>query len=119
MPSFRGLLPPGDADRVLLTRLTMYITDAGHFLDKKGSTGPRRDPAKAIAEFLAGVFAYATDFDDTGLVAATCFRKGPMEPVVAPDEAIYWSCPRCKAEGRISHRLGALWGFSVRDEPRG
>ena len=39
----------------------MYITDARHFLDDKGAIAPRRGPAKAMADFHAGVIAYATD----------------------------------------------------------
>src|SRR5689334_4363093 len=54
---------------VLFTRSTMYITDARHFLDEKGAIAPQRGPAKAMAAFHAGAIAYATDFDDTGLVA--------------------------------------------------
>ncbi len=74
-----------------------------------------------VAEFHASAIAYVTDVDGTGLAAPTCFKckKGPVEPVIAPDDAIYWSCLRCKAEGRISHWQGTLWDLSVRDEPRG
>ena len=52
----------------------MYITDARHFLDEKGAIGPQRGPAKVMAEFHASAIGYATDFDDTGLVAPTCFK---------------------------------------------
>ena len=99
----------------------MYITDARHFLDEKGAIGPQRGPAKVMAEFHASAIGYATDFDDTGLVAPTCFKckKSPVEPIIAPDEAIYWACPRGKAEGRISHWRGTLWDLSERDEPHG
>jgi hypothetical protein len=45
----------------------MYITDARHLLDDKGAIAPRRGPAKAMADFHAGVIAYATDFDDAGV----------------------------------------------------
>ncbi|MGH8830767.1 MAG: hypothetical protein ACREXV_06715, partial [Polaromonas sp.] len=103
------------------TRFTMYITDARHFLDEKGAIGPQRGPAKAMAEFHASVIAYATDFDGTGVIAPTCFKckKGPVEPIIAQDDAIYWSCSRCKAEGRISHWQGTLWDLSERGEPHG
>ena len=81
---------------------TMYITDARRFLDDKGAIGPQRGAAKAMAEFHASAIAYASDFDDAGLVAPTCFKckKMPVQPVIAQDDAIYWSCPRCKAEGQ-------------------
>ena len=103
------------------TDFAMYITDTRHFLDEKGAMGPQGGAAKAMAEFHASAIAYATDFDDTGLVAPTCFKckKGPVEPIIAQDDAIYWSCPRCKAEGRISNRQGTLWDLSERDEPQG
>ena len=99
----------------------MYITDARHFLDEKGAIGPQRGPAKAMAEFHAGAIAYATDFDETGVAAPKCFKckKTTVEPVIDQDDAIYWSCPRCKAEGRVSHLQGTLWDLSDRGEPYG
>ena len=97
----------------------MYISDARHFLDEKGAIGPQRGAARAMAEFHAGAIAYATDFDDTGVAAPVCFKckKTTVEPIIAQDDAIYWSCPRCKAEGRISHWQGTLWDLSERGEP--
>jgi hypothetical protein len=99
----------------------MYITDARHFLDEKGAIGPQQGPAKAMAEFLTSAVAYATDFGDTGLAAPTCFkcRKAPVEPIIGQDDAIYWSCSRCKAEGRISNWQGTLWDLSEGDGPQG
>ncbi|MBK6729050.1 MAG: hypothetical protein IPG63_17900 [Xanthomonadales bacterium] len=38
----------------------MYITDARHFLDTKGAIGPKRGPARTLAEFLGGVITAAT-----------------------------------------------------------
>ena len=95
----------------------MYISDARHFLDEKGAIGPQR--AKAMAEFHAGAIAYATDFDDTGVSAPKCFKckKATVEPLIAQGDAIYWSCPRSKAEWRISHWQGTLWDLSERGEP--
>lgn len=92
----------------------MYITDAKHFLDDKGAIGPSKGAAKAMAEFHAAAIAYATDFDDTGVLAPKCFKckKLAVEPMLAMDEAIYWSCPHCKAEGRISNWQGTLWDLS-------
>ena len=43
----------------------MYLTYAGQFLDDKGALAPLRGRAKAMADFHAGVIAYATDFDDS------------------------------------------------------
>ncbi|MDP3669676.1 MAG: hypothetical protein WA191_02990 [Telluria sp.] len=92
----------------------MYITDAKHFLDDKGALGPSKGPAKAMVEFHAAAITYATDFDDTGVLAPKCFKckKVAVEPMLAVDEAIYWSCPRCNAEGRISNWQGTLWDLS-------
>ena len=52
----------------------MYITDARHFLDDKGAMASLRGPAKAMADFHAGVIAYATDFDDVGVKLPRCFK---------------------------------------------
>ena len=96
----------------------MYITDARHFLDDKGAIAPRRGPAKAMADFHAGVIAYATDYDETGVVAAHCFKCKKVEVRIAraQDDAIVWSCPRCKSEGRISNWQGTLWDLSDRPD---
>src|SRR2546428_13793917 len=76
---------------------TMYITDARHFLDYKGSIGPQRGAAKAMAEIHASAIAYASDFDESGLVAPMCFKckKIPVQTVSAKDVRICRSCPRC------------------------
>ena len=96
----------------------MYITDARHFLDDEGVIAPRRGPAKAMADFHAGVIAYATDFDETGFVAATCFKCKKMEVriALAQNDAIVWSCPTCNAEGRILNWRGTLWDLSDRPD---
>mgnify|MGYP003445945876 CR=1 FL=1 len=96
----------------------MYITDARHFLDDKGAIAPLRGPAKAMADFHAGVIAYATDFDDTGVTLPRCFKckKGTVEAALAQDDAIVWHCPRCQVEGRISNWQGTLWDLSDRPD---
>jgi len=96
----------------------MYITDARHFLDAKGAIAPLRGPAKAMADFHAGVIAYATDFDEAGVTLPRCFKckKGTVEAALAQDDAIVWHCPRCQAEGRISNWQGTLWDLSDRPD---
>jgi hypothetical protein len=96
----------------------MYITDARHFLDDKGAMAPLRGPAKAMADFHAGVIAYATDFDDAGVALPRCFKckKDTVEAALAQDDAIVWHCPRCRAEGRISNWQGTLWDLSERPD---
>lgn len=88
----------------------MYITDINHFLDDKGAIAPLKGPAKAMADFLASVIAYASDYDNSGVLAARCFkcRKSTVEAAIAQDDAIYWTCPRCNEEGRISNWHGTL-----------
>ena len=96
----------------------MYITDARHFLDAKGAIAPLRGPAKAMVDFHAGVIAYATDFDDVGLMRPQCFKckKGTVQGELAQDDAIIWHCPHCHAEGRISNWQGTLWDLSDRPD---
>ena len=96
----------------------MYITDARHFLDEKGAIAPRRGPAKVMADFHAGLIAYATDFGDTGLLAPTCFKckKDVVKFAMAQDDAILWSCPHCSAEGRVSNWRGTLWDLIDRPD---
>jgi hypothetical protein len=99
----------------------MYITDARHFLDEKGALGPQKGPAKAMAEFHANAITYATAAAPAGVKAPTCFKckKTSVEVVIAPDEAIYWACPRCEAEGRISNWQRTLWDLTDPDTARG
>ena len=96
----------------------MYITDVRHFLDDKGAMAPLRGPAKAMADFHAGVIAYTTDFDDAGVALPRCFKckKDTVEAALAQDDAIVWRCPRCRAEGRISNWQGTLWDLSERPD---
>ena len=96
----------------------MYITDARHLLDDKGAIAPLRGPAKATADFHAGVIADATDFDDAGVTLPRCFKckKGTVEAALAQDDAIVWHCPRCQDEGRISNWQGTLWDLSERPD---
>jgi len=94
----------------------MYITDARQFLDDKGAIAPLRGPAKAMADLHAGVIAYATDFDDTGVTLPRCFKckKGTVKAALAQDEAIDWHCPLCQVGGSISNWQGTLWDLSER-----
>ena len=61
----------------------MYITDARHFLDDKGAIAPRRGPAKAMADFHAGVIAYTTNSEETRVVAANSFKCKKVEVRIA------------------------------------
>jgi len=96
----------------------MCITDAKPFPDEKGAIDPRRGPARVMAEFHAGLIACATDFDDTGVLAPTCFKckKTVVKFAMAQADAILWSCPICSAERRVSNWQGTLWDLSDRPE---
>ena len=85
---------------------------------EKGAIAPLRGPAKAMADFHAGVIAYATDFDDVGVTLPRCFKckKGKVEAALAQDDAIAWHCTGCQAEGRIANWLGKLWDLSERPD---
>jgi hypothetical protein len=95
----------------------MYVSDLTHFLDKSGAIGPVKGPARAMAQFQVDVVAHASDATSTAPPAPTCFKckKGSVETVRAHDDAIVWSCPRCRTEGRISNWQGSLW--DLRDRP--
>lgn len=116
--------PPSIARRydpfanALNSPLRMYISDARHFLDDKGALAPLRGPAKAMAEFDSGVIAYATDFDDVGVMLPRCFKckRGTVWAELAQDDAIVWHCPCCQTEGRISNWQGTLWDLSDRPD---
>lgn len=103
------------------TAARMYIVDARHFLDDKGAIAPSKGPARALAEFCAGLIAYATDFDSVGVPAPTCFRcrKSKVQAVIDDDDAVCRWCPRCATEGQISHWQGTLWDLSIDGEARG
>ena len=100
---------------------TMYIVDAGHFLDDKCAIGPRSGPAKGMQEFMGTVNSYATDFDDLGVLALNCFKckKSRVDATLTSDDAVYWSCSRCRIERRISNRQGTRWDLSEGGEPHG
>ena len=101
-----------------MVRPARHITDARHFLDEKGAIAPRRGPAKVVADFHAGRIAYVTDFDDTGVLAPTCFKckKTVVKFTMAQDDANLWPCPHCSAEGRVSNWRGTLWDLSDRPD---
>lgn len=89
----------------------MYIVDARRFLDEKGASGPRRGSARKMAEFRGSVISYATDFDDVGVPAPICFKckKCRVAATLTRDDAIHWSCSRCRTDGLVSNWQGTLW----------
>lgn len=77
----------------------MYITDLSHVLDKSGSIGPVKGPARAMAQFLVDVVAHASDATEHASAAPRCFKckKSEVEATRAHDDAIVWACPACAA----------------------
>ena len=96
----------------------MYITDLTHFLDKSGAIGLVKGPARAMAQFLVNVVTHASDATEDALGAPFCFKckKIAVEAARAQDDAIVWTCPACRTEGRISNWKGSLW--DLRDRPQ-
>ena len=90
---------------------TMYMIDARHYLDLKGAIGPRKGPARAMAEFCGALIARATDVHGLGMPAPNCFkcRKAAVQCERTYADVVAWSCDRCGTEGEISHWQGTLW----------
>ena len=107
------------ADAAAQERLGRFVAAAaGARRATIAAIAPLRGPAKALADFHAGVIAYATDYDDTGVPLPRCFKckRGTVEITRALDDAIVWQCARCRAEGRISHWQGTFWDLSERPD---
>ena len=64
------------------------------------------------------MIAYAADFDDARVMAATHFtrEKGPVGPTIDHDDTIYWSCSRHKVRGRIFLWQDTVWDLTERGE---
>lgn len=97
----------------------MYITDLTHFLDKSGAIGHVKGPARAMAQFHVNVVTHASVATEDALAAPSCFKckKIAVEAARAQDDAIVWTCPACRTEGRISNWKGSQW--DLRDRPQG
>lgn len=70
-----------------------------------------------MAQFHIDVVAHASDATGPALEAPRCFKckKSAAEATRAHDDAIVWTCPACRTEGRISNWQGSLW--EPRDRP--
>ena len=107
--------------RRIVESRSMYITDLTHFLDKSGAIAPVKGPARAMAQFLVNVVSHASDATEGAFAAPSCFKckKIAVEAARAQDDAIVWSCPACRTEGRISNWKGSLWDLRDRPQARG
>lgn len=96
----------------------MYITDLRHFLDPRGTIGPTKGAARAMAQFHTDLVAHASSAAGEAPAAPKCFKckKDGVEASVARDNAIVWICPNCGVGGRTSNWQGTLW--DLRDRPR-
>ena len=103
----------------------MYLTYAGQFLDDKGAFSPLRGRAKAMADFHAGVIAYATDFDDSCVTCRDVSSTRRALPVGGCQEALFsgfedavpaivgfgsWSHPCLAARRAARHGRALRWG---------
>lgn len=98
----------------------MYITDHRHFLDQRGGIGSAEGSGRTMAQFQVVVVAHSSDAAGQPPAAPRCFkcRKHSVEAGLARDFAIVWTCPNCRAEGRISSWKGSLWDLSDRPVAR-
>ena len=94
----------------------MYITNFIHYLDETGNI-PKQMPreARELANFLALVVDSTTKTKQSSLTSTDirCFIKGcfgTIKSTLRPQSnEIYWYCPECDNEGRISHWKGTRW----------
>jgi hypothetical protein len=98
----------------------MYVTDLRHFLEPSGAIGPSKGAARAMAQFLTDLVAHVSNAVGEAPAAPKCFRckKAQVEASLARDDAIVWTCPKCRIEGRTSNWQGTLWDLRDRPERR-
>ena len=94
----------------------MYVSNMTHFLDEKRNI-PKQMPreARELAGFLALVVDSTTKNLPISLTTTDirCFitgSYGTVKSTLRPQSnEIYWYCPDCENEGRISHWKGTKW----------
>lgn len=90
----------------------MYITDATHFLDTKGAIGPKRGPARKMADFLGSIIVEAT-LQNPRHDPPKCIEcAGPVKAALGAAGEIQWTCSACGEEGRISNWRHTLWDMT-------
>lgn len=109
MSSTRALL------RLLINtvlEVTVYITDATHFLDDNGAIGPQSGPGRKMADFFGTVIVAATLRGAE--VKPACFKcSGVVETHSPAGKVIEWLCSECGESGRISNWEGTLWDMTA------
>lgn len=98
--------------------VTVYITDATHFLDEAGAIGPQSGPGRKMAAFLGAVIAAAA-LPGTSATTPLCFKCSGSVTALAPaGKVIEWQCSGCGESGRIPNREGTLWDMTAaRNQP--
>ncbi len=91
----------------------MYITDATHFLDVKGATGPQRGPGRKLAEFVGSVIVAATLQNHDAAQPACSKCSGQIEAAVGVADKIQWRCSACAEAGQISNWRHTLWDMTT------
>jgi hypothetical protein len=96
----------------------MYVIDASHYLDSKGTIAAERGATRKMADFVMSVIAHASDFDRPGdTPGPACFKcpkrdVRPVETDISDDDVVVWHCPACGMQGRISNWQGTFWDLS-------
>jgi hypothetical protein len=103
-----------------------WMTDITHFLDEDGEMITEPPQARKLVEYFAAIIMMASfsDPDYPPEFKVPCRRKPNRKPCleevagwVEPDtEDIYWICPKCNDNGRISNWRGTIWDMSDFDD---
>jgi len=95
-----------------------WITNIQHFLDEDGNIAPIEGPARRIAEHFGEIIScVTTPGKDEDAHQCMCRRRpghkkceGIIEAYIdKASNEIFWQCPVCNDNGRISHWQGTQW----------
>ena len=92
----------------------MYIINFQHFLDENGDIYTEGHiQATRLASFVSLIVDEASMYDYDAEPTIPCNQKGCTGLVVTgvdPEtEDVYWICPICKMEGRVSNWKNTKW----------
>jgi hypothetical protein len=93
----------------------MYVIDARHHIERNGFIAVKRGPARKMANFVAAVVAHTSDFDRPevapGPVCFKCRKRDGrrVRTSLVDDQTIFWHCPACRTDRRISGWQGSFW----------
>ena len=98
-----------------------WITNIQHFLNEDGDIAPIEGPARKIAEYTGEIISCATSQGKGGGIHQCKCRRRPdhkkCEGIIEAyiDKAtneIFWQCPVCYDNGRISYWEETQWDRS-------